>query len=271
MERNRPIGIPEQREIMLGILDYVIEYCKDNGLTYYLIGGSLIGAVRHRGFIPWDDDIDIALLRKDYDYLVRSFNANKTDRYELLDISCNPKFYLPYAKIIDNRTMLQENVHGICPVGVNIDVFPLDYISKEVQDDYQRRNLKKTNIEKIIAIKSIPLRADRSLWKNAMILFLRGLFPIPYTYYTKQRVKRASRIISKEPTGILANLYGAWGEREITDAENFRYPIDGSFEGRTVNLPNGYDEWLTHVYGNYMSLPPEEKRISHHDYTVVWK
>lgn len=271
MEKRNHIDSAEQKELMLGILDYIVEYCRQNGLVYYLIGGSLIGAVRHGGFIPWDDDIDIAMMRTDYEKLVQSFNSNADSRYELLEIRTKPDFYLPYAKIIDRRTVLVESVHGVCPIGVNIDIFPLDYISEEAKNYYADTYLKKSLLERIVSHKSMLIRRDRPLWKNAITLFLRLICPIPYGYYTKKRIQRAEKLISKEPTEWIANLHGAWGAREITRADNFQYPVEGLFEGRKVNLPNGYDSWLTNVYGDYMTLPPEEKRVPHHDYIVYWR
>lgn len=266
---GRKISNAEQKELMLGILDCIIAYCRENSLVYYLIGGSLIGAVRHRGFIPWDDDIDIALPRKDYDFLVQHFNGF-SEQYELVDISNQPKYYLPYAKIIDNRTVLFENVYGICPVGVNIDVFPLDYITDNTKNNIGKV-YKKSFLEKLVVLKSIQIMPSHPVWKRMLIRILRIICPLPYTYYTRKRIQRAEKAIAKEKTDWMANLCGAWEEREITASKNFLCPVDGVFENRHVNLPNGYDEYLTGVYGDYMKLPPEEKRIAHHDYMTFWK
>ena len=109
MEKNKQISLAEQKEILLGILIDVDTFCKANNLQYFLACGSLIGAVRNNGFIPWDDDIDIFMKRDDYERFIRIYNSDVNKQYYVVSRETNKDFYLPYAKVNDNRTTLREH------------------------------------------------------------------------------------------------------------------------------------------------------------------
>lgn len=268
------ISCEEKKEIMLDIMVYIDSFCRENHLQYYLIGGSLIGAVRHKGYIPWDDDIDIGLLRKDYDKLCQEFNKASLSlgsQYRLLVTQNDKEYYLPFAKIVDTQTILHEHIHGVCDIGVGVDVFPLDYVSEDASYDELRSCFKPTLLERIIRLKSAIISPNRSLWKNIIIVLLRGLFPIPYKSLIRFRKRRVNKCCSSIPTSRVANFYGAWGIREITESTDFSYPLEMEFEGYHFSVPNGYDNYLKHVYGDYMTPPPKEKQVSHHGYVAFWK
>ncbi len=265
------ISSEQQKQIMLDILIFVDKFCKENGIKYFLAGGTLIGAVRHKGFIPWDDDIDIALLREDYNKLLNTFNSISNGKYRLISRKTDKKYYLPYAKIIDTSTVLCENVHGVTEIGVNIDVFPFDYISDETAKNYNSIVSKTSLLEKIIAVKSIKLSKQRPFLKNAATVLLRGICPVPFWYSAVLKEKRMQKYAVSNPAKYVANFYGAWGAKEISETKNVLEVMPAEFEGHTFNIPTGYDAWLTNIYGDYMTPPPKEKQISHHDYTVYFK
>lgn len=120
--------IDELKFISYNILKFVADFCEINNIKYYLFAGTLLGAIRHEGFIPWDDDIDIAIPRDDYEKFIIEFDRNNDVNYKVLSIENSNKYYLPYAKVIDNRTLLFEDGKESMPIGVFIDIFPLDSI-----------------------------------------------------------------------------------------------------------------------------------------------
>lgn len=123
----RELNLNEVKEIQLRVLEFFSTYCKENKLRYSAYLGTLLGAIRHKGYIPWDDDIDLMMPRDDYDNLVKNFNyAN--EKFGLLSIESNNNYYLPFAKIYAKKTLLVEDIDiEFEELGVYIDIFPVDY------------------------------------------------------------------------------------------------------------------------------------------------
>ena len=121
----KELTIEELKQYQLGILKVVAEYCEGNEIKYWLDCGTLLGAVRHKGYIPWDDDIDIGMLREDYDKFIYSFNSSN-ERYKVYSIENNPDFYFPHAKVLDTDTVLYEPDENGLKLNINIDIFIYD-------------------------------------------------------------------------------------------------------------------------------------------------
>ena len=264
----------EYKTILLSIMDAIDKYCRENNLQYYLVGGTLLGAVRHGGFIPWDDDIDIAMKREDYIAFCNSFNINRNDKFKVVCLNNTPNYYLPSAKVIDTRTSLLENAYQAIEIGAYIDVFPLDSFSSESYQEVCNIMARKSFSSKLHALKSMNVSSGRSVIKNAAIVMSRML--------CWDSMNKIARIYEKQILSIsnshtnpsnpyIANMCGAWGMREITKAEYFDSAVELAFEGRKYYGPYDYDKYLRGIYGDYMTLPPEEKRVSHHDFKVYWK
>ncbi len=264
----KEISLNEKKSIMLSMMTELHDFCEENKITYFLTGGSLLGAIRHNGYIPWDDDIDICLPRKDYDRLISTF-ASFSGNVSIRSIANTKGYMWPMAKAVDNRTLLIESKREVKGMGVYIDIFPLD----NLPDDYElaKKYTKKVcRVKKAITLKYLRLRKGRSPFKNLAVILLKALCLVPTKWFIK-KIDRLSRKYENVDTKYVCNLSGAWGIREISEKANFAYGLKHAFENKEFNIPVGYDRYLTDVYGDYMTPPPPEKQISHHDSIVYWR
>lgn len=263
--------IKELRNIQMDILSYVDNLCRKNGIRYSISGGTLIGAVRHKGYIPWDDDIDIMLTRDAYENLIevisKEFQAGAS-RYAVLTHAKDKSYRFPFAKIVDTRTVLVENIKGVVDNGVYIDVFPIDYIP-EGTCNFVFTRMK--FLYSILNSKRIILKRERAFVKNFIILASRVLtVPIPSGWLIK-RMENIAVHASKTPTSNRACLVWGYGKREIVPASVHEEYIDIPFEDRIYMSIKDYDTYLTNLYGDYMKLPPVEKQMTHHSFVAYWK
>ena len=251
---------------LLQMLKWFDEYCEKNGIHYYLAGGTMLGAVRHNGFIPWDDDIDLILPREDYEKLLSLF-TEKQDKYALEAPSSKDKRFLySYAKLYDTTTTLVENVRYKCKRGIYIDIFPLDGVGntpEECEKHFAR--VDKTNM--FLMTRTCAIRKGRSFYKNLFIIISR-LIP-NFIVNNKKLAKKVDRLASQksfEESAYVANFMGAYRKKEIFNKSFLGEPTRYRFEDIYVNGVEHYDEYLTHIYGDWRKLPPAEKQVSHHDY-----
>lgn len=263
----KKINLSERKSILLEMLDEIDKFCQNNKITYFLIGGSLLGAIRHNGFIPWDDDIDIGMKRDDYERFIESF-ASASDNLKIIDYRSSSTYIWPAAKAIDTRTKLIENGNAKHDIGVFIDIFPLDV----VYGTFKRAVKKQKKIEiwkNILTLRNLPLKKDRSFTKNVIIFLSRTSKIIP-NYVVISRIAKLSQKDAKKQCNYICNFAGAWGKNEIADVKYFEKAIKHKFENNEFFIPIGYDGYLSTVYGDYMTLPPLEKQCTHHESVAYW-
>lgn len=258
------ITFEKLKRIELELLSKVDEICKKLEIDYFLMGGTLLGAVRHNGFIPWDDDIDIIMRRQDYDKFLKEAPKMLPSYYFLQTGSTDKEYLLYYAKLRDSRTTFWEtaNKHQNINHGVFIDIFPFDYYP----DGKWRCLFKKIKMLIDIRIFSWHNNEQKSCGLKNRILKLIGIVLLPTPHIAKK--VRDWYYQSVTSSKLVANMAGAWGEKEVFGAEYFDETIKVQFEGKSYCIPAKYDLILSQMYGDYMKLPPIEKRIAHH-YTEV--
>lgn len=257
--------LQELKKIELEMLKQFIAVCEKLKLKYYLLGGTLLGAVRHKGFIPWDDDIDVGMPRADYEIFVSKAQALLPDKYFVQTLESDPNLPMNFCKLRNSETTFIESSIKKLKLnhGVYIDVFPLDWYPSD--ENVRRKFHKKNRFLSLCVGKVFTIERESGKRK-----FLRKALKV-CTFFmpVKKAVKKREKLLkSFGESDKLANYCGAWGAKEIVPKEWYGEGVALEFEGVKVNAPAEYDKWLTQVYGDYMQLPPEEKRVGHH-YTEV--
>lgn len=258
----------ESKNIMLEILQNIDSFCRNNDIKYFLAYGTLIGAVRHKGYIPWDDDIDIQMLRQDYNKFISMYSDS---RYILITPENENNYYLPFAKVYDNQTLLVENISHSKEIGVYIDIFPIDDCGSTHEESVNFS--KKSNLfRKMLAVKNLQFSSSRAIYKNCILVIAKMLLLfIPRRAIIDRLQKKISCNLTKDISFVGELSQYVYDKRSIWRKEVFRSVIYVEFEGYSFCVPVGYDEYLKTTYGDYMQMPPEEKRISHHSFDAWWK
>ena len=260
----------ELKSIQLEILIAFDKFCSENGINYSIAAGTLIGAIRHKGFIPWDDDIDVYLLRKDYKKLISVF-PNRLKDFALVSMEREKKWHRPYGKIFDCRTLMIENFRNRFEgQGVGIDVFPIDDVPDSVTE-WTIYNKRRILLRNIYMLKSLTLSTRRGLAKNLLVILSRlALFPFSFSVLTKWINSYSQKHNNKGYMHVYENCLGLYDTKKAWLKKDMECVEDALFEGHYVKVMKGYDDYLTTIYGNYMQLPPQEKRITHHAYKAFW-
>lgn len=249
--------IEEVQEIMLEILVEVDHICRENDIKYILDGGSMLGAVRHHGFIPWDDDLDIAMLRSDYNKLMELCKTSLNDKFVWESIETSTNHPLNFAKIKKKNTVYKERLYkdlDICH-GVYIDVFPID--------DVNDKRLK-TQLREVAFWNSVRWCSLGIYPKN----FKRFLYA-PFTLLGRTIINRMSvKSMTRYNNGYSKEVYKICHSGTMKP----KYPrsiytelIDWDFCGKKFYIPKEYDAFLRGRFGHYMELPPQEKRRPCHN------
>jgi len=255
-------------ESLLEILNFIDRFCSANNLKYYLIGGTALGARRHKGFIPWDDDLDIGMPRLDYEKF-RKLMYKLDDRvYRIQDETTEPNYFLPFAKIRKQGTIFREYVSKDLykDNGLFVDVFPIDTFSK-IDGKLNKLELKKAQLIK----HELRFRYCKWYYKERFDMkeYSKAVISaIPYACYSRDDLFRKLKKISvsqiDKSAKFAANIAGTNKIcREIMPYDVF-YPLKLiKFEGREYPCVNDIDTYLTNLYGDFMKLPPAEKRRTH--------
>lgn len=256
------------KKYLLQTMETFHSFCEENNLSYFIVGGTFLGAVRHKGLIPWDDDIDVLMPREDYNRLL-SISEKINLPYQIKDIEKDDKYIYPYAKFASNDLIVEEAFYKNYQMGIWVDVFPLDYTFK---NKFLRRlhfsivaffrNLS------IIKVGSFQLKKYSSMigWGLRVCHRIFKIIPKKIFFKIIEWSEKMGKLGNKE---YVANLHGNWGVKESVPASLFDEKVLYSFEDKEYWGIKDYDYWLTQVYGDYMTLPEESKRVREHIGTIV--
>lgn len=267
-------NIKEVQSISLEILKFIDKVCKENDIKYSLCGGTLLGAIRHKGFIPWDDDIDIFMLRKDYDKFLEIMDKDsKTNKkYKALHFSENCKdYFYRFTKVVDLDTVLTESTY-ITPkdMGVFVDIFPMDDVDTKNIKKVVKKNKKLGSLLAISANKKAGIKGNSFAKKCAKFVVSLYAKPFGWKHWAKKSEKYATSFNGKGFDHIFA-FSGAYGIKDVFPKSMFDEFVELDFEGYKFPAIKQWDMYLKQLYGDYMTPPSPEKQITHHDFKAYKK
>jgi len=257
--------VNEYQKVELELLKIFIDICEKLDLHYYMACGSVLGAVKYGGFIPWDDDIDVCLLRPEYDIFVREAPKYLPEYLFLQNYNSDPNFPSIISKIRDSRTTWIEKsvAHLDMNHGIYLDIFPIDGYPKDISSQ-KKFEKKKMHYERVRAI-SYKLKFNPFAIRTNMVLMANKLFGVYSSSY--DNIKKYEKFLSKytpEDSEIWCN-HGNWQMKlEYADKRQYGIGTWANFEGLKVRIPEKYDEYLTQKYGDWRADLPDDKKNSGH-------
>lgn len=265
---SKELSIEDIHESLRQMLKKINKICEENGITYFLSGGTAIGAIREKGFIPWDDDLDIMLPRNDYEKLIRLLekeNGEEFKAYSLHDASWNR----PYSCLVDERTYGKHELVDYSHLGVTVDILPIDGLPKtlpEVKKYYKLLRIKYALYYSALKVNYSP---------NEKLILLKKMISVIIKKIGAHRIctqinNRAQKCVYEQNEYVGCSVLIHFMEKEWFKKEWFKRQLFVPFEDGKYPVMNGYDEYLTALYGNYMKRPDQEENPDHHT-SYYWK
>jgi len=256
----------DSQKVAFDLLRQFVAICEKWDIPYYLVCGSALGAVKYQGFIPWDDDIDVGLLRPDYQRFLEVAPSELTDGYFLQNYKTQPLFYQTWSKLRNSNTTFIESDVANLPInhGIYIDIFPID---GQPQGKWEKRWFflchKLCAWVRFSVLEDSPQRKVRI--RNKL---LRGLGSQKWISAVQRRIEKLNSKYPPETSRLWCN-YGNWqGQLEYAPRWHYGEGVWANFEGLRVRIPENYDAYLTQKYGDWRSDPPKEKQQTHHRVVV---
>jgi lipopolysaccharide cholinephosphotransferase len=268
--------LSEHQQLLLKVYKEFAQFCSHNNLAFFAAYGTMIGAIRHHGLIPWDDDIDVFMLRKDYDRFVELRNTLPEDGKYKISVYLDGKSPYPFAKFYTTDGTIWEYKQFPFIIGPWIDIFPID--EGDMEDEKANKALERFHYtmwkyRKAVAYASWSEIAQDFLHLNVMDGAMSLVKKIRYAPFKQKYIKEIeSRLdVIRAIKGNTLRCYSTALTNEVFEKAWFEKAVNVPFEDTAIPVPNGYHEFLTALYGDYMKLPPVEKRVNHPGYFIDLK
>lgn len=263
-DRNRNV-----QELTIFTLNTFIDFCEKYNLCYYFTGGALIGVLRHQGFIPWDDDIDIGMPRRDFDKFHELLKIKMPDGFGLCNRYTDKEWHFAMSQFIDLESEIEIKLAEQPRIAhIWIDIFPLDGLpSNKIVRWFRVKNILLHRY--LVQISHIATQVDAQRnrpWYEKAILKFCKIIPVGKLLNTDRIIDHMEKILRKTDfykSEYCGNMLGRYREREVVPTKWFGNAVYGTFENRLVKIPADSPKILTALYGDYMKLPPEEERVAH--------
>lgn len=262
---NKDVNIEDVHTALLEMLVEFDRICRKHNLIYYMIGGTLLGAVRHHGFIPWDDDIDIGMPRPDYERFVKLSQMEFPSNLQVWNLHKKSKGYmLNFSKLVNVNTSMVPVEHPDCIIGLFLDIFPIDGVSKF--SFLRKSQVKSIHFFQVLRSHKYLSKHSRAFsWKSFSLKLLSSILS-NYIHWIIDKLVTVHKYSASDYAG---NLLGVYSIKEIVSKDVFGEPVELEFGGYLFYAPQKYDLWLKNVYGDYMELPPLDKRNTTHEYASI--
>ena len=268
-----PLNIQEIQSVSLEVLKNISDICENICCRYFLTYGTLIGAVRHQGFIPWDDDVDIMMPRPDYELFLNYFERqnNRIGNLQLFNQKNCKEYPYGISRVCDMDYVINTDNEKDCGMGIFVDIYPLDGLG-----DYYEESLNMMERSHLICDKILLLTRDKfycpqlyNFKKQADYIWKKYKYTQKGKCYFYQELKPLIERYNYEDSKYVGCV--AWTfepTKEIYERSLIEHLVKTTFEKYQFYIPQEYDKMLRITYGDYMQLPPEEQRIYHHGYTA---
>ncbi|MBP3853223.1 MAG: LicD family protein [Erysipelotrichaceae bacterium] len=258
--------LEQLHEVQLEIFDEFVRLCEKHSLHYVMMGGSCLGAVRHRGFIPWDDDIDVGLYRDDYNRLIEICKKELHPDFFFQHFETEPNTGFIFGKLRKNHTLMTEEYssHIRMHQGIWIDIFPFDYVADDPAD-FQSEYHKVLFYRNLLIVKQGYGMSNKYSWVDKIkYLCVKPVTALISKQFLFKKLLSLMTAHNGQPTQTLFPYGCAWAEKERISKKEFFDTIQVDFENRKVNIFRDYDAYLTRMYGDYMKVPEDIDQASGH-------
>ena len=262
----RQLNEEEIKEVELGVMDYIHNLCQKENINYSLAYGTLLGAVRHKGYIPWDDDVDISLKRDEYDKLYQAVLRDNDPIYKVASWENDARYPYPFYRVYDARTVYENNyIENDIDLGICVDVFPFDYYA-----DVNKEMAKLDTYRRLSVYTLYGIHSKNAGLKN----IIRYLLVLVFRLTRVKTWNKKMNLLSMQDNDNDSIDYLMENKRTSTKFEKTLLDkvMDSPFEDRTYKIPEASHQILSAIYGDdFMEIPPVEKRVKHDDFVAYIK
>ncbi len=267
---SKKATVKKMQQIIFRIMCDINDFCKKNNIRYYLSGGTCLGAVRHQGFIPWDDDADIMMPREDYERFIILFSKSYSKKYKISSLITNQNWQRPSARVCDLNSRITPTIYKEEPMGVFVDILPIDGLPRGVLWQHLFfLNLRILNALRNSSVRTIYTPEEKFKILKRMLRFI--THHIGPRFFAEIMDRYAKHYKFDKSEWVAVSLGVHYWSKEIIKKTYMSESVYCKFEGEDFSIPIGYDLYLSNLYGNYMEIPKDAENniYPHLDHLIV--